>query len=65
MNYVSVYPWWVIDKIKQGHKVYVLDRKYRRVSTVNEASVQDVLTVTESEEKDRYEFWYEEEVENG
>jgi hypothetical protein len=60
MKYSTVSPWWVIDEIKNGKKVYVLDRKLRKVYTVNTASVQDVVAVTESEEKGRYEFWYEE-----
>lgn len=64
MKYISVDPYWVIDEIKKGKKVYVLDRKLKKVSTVNDASVQDVVTVIESEEKNRYEFWYEESEEN-
>lgn len=61
MNYKTVYPCWVIDEIRKGKKVYVLDRKMRKVSYVNDASVQDVVRVTEDEEKGRYDFWYEEE----
>lgn len=61
MKYVSVYPWWVIDEIKKGRKVYVLDRKLKTVHLVNVAPVQDVTRATESEEKGRFEFWYEEE----
>ena len=61
MMYSTVSPWWVIDEIRQGRTVYVLDRKLKKVFTVNEASVQDVVTVTESKENNRYEFWYEEE----
>lgn len=60
MNYSTVSPWWVIDEIKSGKKVYVLDRKLKKIATVNDASVQDVITVTESKENNRYEFWYEE-----
>lgn len=60
MNYSTVSPWWVIDEIKNGKKVYVLDRKLKKIATVNDASVQDVITVTESKENNRYEFWYEE-----
>lgn len=60
MKYISISRFWVIDEIRNGHKVFVLDRKFKKVSTVNDASVQDVVTVTESKEKDRYEFWYEE-----
>ena len=64
MKYTTVYPCWVIDEIRKGKKIYVLDRKYKKVSTVNDASVQDVVTVTESEEKGRYTFWYEESEES-
>ena len=64
MKYISVHRVWVIDEIKKGKKIYVLDRKLKKVSTVNDASVQDVITVTESKEGDRYEFWYEESEEN-
>lgn len=60
MKYISISRLWVIDEIRNGHKVFVLDRKFKKVSTVNDASVQDVVAVTESKEKDRYEFWYEE-----
>jgi hypothetical protein len=62
VKYVSVYPWWVIDAIKKGRKVYVCDRKLKTVHVVNSASVEDVVKVTESKEEGRYEFWYEEEA---
>lgn len=60
MKFKTIYPCWVIDEIRKGNKVYVLDRKLKKVYTVNDANVQDVVTVIESEEKNRYEFWYEE-----
>lgn len=62
MKYVSIYPWDVINNIKKGRKVYVLDRQVKKVYTVNDATVGDVVAVIASKEEDRYEFWYEEEV---
>jgi hypothetical protein len=61
MKYEEISPYWVIDEIKKGKKVYVLDRKLKNVASVNEATVQDVVTVIKSEEDGRYVFWYEEE----
>lgn len=60
MKYTTVYPWMVIDEIRQGKKIFVLDRKLKNISYVNDASIEDVLRATEKTEKDRYEFWYEE-----
>lgn len=61
MQYTTVYPWMVIDEIRQGKKIFVLDRKLKNISYVNDASIEDVLRATSETEKDRYEFWYEEE----
>lgn len=60
MKYTTVYPWMVIDEIRKGKKIFVLDRKLKNISYVNDASIEDVLRATEETEKDRYEFWYEE-----
>ena len=64
MKYISVYPYWVIDEIKKGNTVYVLDRKTLTVSKVNGWNIQNVIRAIESQEKNRYEFWYEELEEN-
>ncbi len=64
MKYVTVSRIWVIDEIRNGKTIYMLDRKTFTVSKVNSAPVQDVIRVTETDEKDRYEFWYEEMEEN-
>lgn len=68
MLYRSIFPCWVIDEIRKGKKVYVLDRKLKKVYTVNDANVGTVVRLIESTETEleRYSFWYEEEeVENG
>ena len=63
MKYTTVYPWMVIDEIRQGKKIFVLDRKLKSISIVNDASIEDVVRAIDSAdtERDRYEFWYEEE----
>jgi hypothetical protein len=64
MNYKSVYAYWLFDEIKSGKKVYALDRKFRKVSLVNDLTIDQVVAVINSAEAEpsRYEFWYEEEV---
>lgn len=64
MNYKSVYSCWLFDDVKSGKKVYALDRKLKRVSLVNDLTVDQLVAVINSDEAEpsRYEFWYEEEV---
>ena len=50
-----------MDKIKEDKDVYMLDRKNRSVTLVNEMCVCDALEVLEKDtEYGRFEFWYEE-----
>ena len=58
MRYKSIYPWDVIEQIKDGHKVHVLDKKTQSVYLVNELNVEIALKMTESKESGRFEFWY-------
>lgn len=62
MDYKTVYPCWVIDEVKNGKVVFVLDKQFKRIAVVNEMSLQDVIRVTESEEENRYAFWHVEET---
>lgn len=64
MNYNSVYAYWLFEEVKSGKKVYALDRKFKKVSLVNDLTVDQLLAVMNSAEAEpsRYEFWYEEEV---
>ena len=62
IKYDSVRPYWAIDEIKSGKKVYVCDRKHKSVHVVNTAPVEDVLKLINSEEDGRYVFWSEEEI---
>ena len=59
MKYITISAYWVIDEIRNGRMIYVLDRKTQTVSTLNDWNIQNVIRATESEEKNRYEFWYE------
>jgi hypothetical protein len=64
MNYKSVYSCWLYDEVKSGKKVYALDRKFKKVSLVNDLTIDQLVAVINSDEAEpsRYEFWYEEEV---
>ena len=65
MKYVTLYPFYVMDKIKEGKSVWMLDRKALAVDCVNEMTVADVVEVLEKEtEHGRFEFWYEEVAED-
>ena len=70
-TYESVSPYWVMDEIRSGNEVYVLDKSTRAVETVNDMTVRRATDLVERAAKhngNRYEFWYvltEEEVENG
>lgn len=61
MVYKSIYPCWVIDEIRKGKRIFVLDRKMKSISYVNDASVEDVVRAIDSAEAEsgRYDFWYE------
>ncbi len=64
-NYISIYSFCVIEKIKEGKTVYYLDRKLHDCGTVNRITVEDLTAIlkADEQEKQRFEFWYEEETE--
>lgn len=63
MKYHSIFAHWAFDEIKEGKKVYALDRQTKTVAVVNEMTVDTAtaLLKSASENSDRYEFWVEEE----
>lgn len=63
MKYDIFSSYWVIDRIKSGKRVLVLDRKAKSIDVVNDMTVDKMLAVLNSakEDSDRYEFWTEEE----
>lgn len=62
MDYKTVYPCWVIDEVKNGKVVFVLDKLLMKVAVVNEMRLDDVIRITENGEENRYEFWHVEET---
>lgn len=62
IKYEDVRPYWVLQEIRDGKKVYVCDRKFRSVHSVNTSPIEDVLKAIDSKEDERYAFWSEEEV---
>jgi hypothetical protein len=62
MKYITVYKWNLLDEIKQGATVYVLDKKEKEVICINEVLVDYAIRLFAEWEKDadRFEFWKEE-----
>ena len=59
-KYKTIYSFDVFNKIEEGHKVYALDRKDRKIHTVNWMDVEDYIKLVNGE-NNRCEFWIEEE----
>lgn len=61
-TYNTIYSFEVLDKIKEGAKVYVLDREEKAVYCVNDISVADLaqLEIFGKTNKKRFEYWIEE-----
>lgn len=66
MKYESVYSFWLFDAIKQGKRVYALDKKLKKIVLVNDLTAEQLVAVMNSAEAEptRYEFWYEESEES-
>jgi sortase (surface protein transpeptidase) len=61
MRYNNIYSWRVIDEVKRGESVYVLDKKEKEVYAVNDITLGFALRIIEEAEKDmsRFDFWME------
>lgn len=67
MKFRHLYAWHVMPQMEKGEKVYVLDRKAREVSVVNDMMVSEaveLIKLADGDESDRFDFWIEEEEEN-
>lgn len=65
-NYITIYPFEVIDTIKNGKTVYLLDKAIREVFCVNDMPVKYLVRVLNDDNAHkRYEIWYAEENEDG
>ena len=60
MNYKTIYLFEIINKVKEGNQVYVLDRKIRIIHNANCMALKDLTVILSNEEKNRYEAWVEE-----
>ena len=56
-EYESVYNWNVLDDIKSGKEVYMLDKRLNESVNVKTMEVYDLISILNSEEKDRYYFY--------
>lgn len=56
--YKLVYNFEVLDKLRSGGEVYVLDRESRSVSRMSKLNVIEVVKIIDHDNKDnRYEMW--------
>lgn len=65
-KYVTVYWWNVIDKVKEGKEVFLIDKEWKRVTSCEDISASVLIRVLgDCEKKDigKYEFYYIEEGE--
>lgn len=61
MVYKTVYHFSAMDEVKEGNKVYFLDKKAKVVGCLNDAPLECALTVISKakEEDERFVFWRE------
>lgn len=60
--YTDVYDFNVIDEIKRGSEVYVVDRFIGEVLRANTTKAEQLIEMVYSNEDSRYNFWKLEEV---
>ena len=65
MKYYGFSAYWVLDEVKKGNTVYVLDREARAVCDINSLPLDRAMAIIKNAENDcdRYEFWHEVEEE--
>lgn len=67
-KYVNVFWFNVVDKVKEGHEVFVIDRELHEIFTVSTLPVKTMVGIFANCEKEeyygRYEFYYISEEEN-
>lgn len=60
-TYRIIYSFNIMDEIRAGKEVYMLDRELRCVECVNDMEVETLCKVLEQDNvKERFEFWVEE-----
>ena len=56
-TYEDIYSFNVIDEIKKGNQVFVVDRLQALVHHVNMLNADALVSMIKSEEDGRYKFW--------
>lgn len=56
-TYKDIYSFNVIDEIKKGHQVFVVDHLRALVHSANSMDAESLIAKISSEEKNRYAFW--------
>ena len=58
VTYRSVRAWFVVDEIKAGNNVYMLDRQNQSVALINDMDAQSAIKIVHSTDtENRYDFW--------
>lgn len=64
-KYVEVYDFMVLDTVRKGEKVWMLDKKEADICCVNNMRTSDLMKVLEliesnkgTPEESRFQFWY-------
>lgn len=58
-KYVTLLPYEVMDNVLKGRTVYLLDKRYCQVYTVNDMAVSELaIALLDDNSSMRFEFWY-------
>ena len=61
MRYVSIYGWEILDKVKEGKVVYILDRTNKETYCTDSLTVVGLADMLSQDNTGgRFVFWYEE-----
>lgn len=64
--YKDIFDFCVLDELDEGKSVYALDKKFGKVSVLNQMTVEELMKIlaTSRKEETRYTFWIVEEAED-
>lgn len=68
VKYVNIYAWEILDKVKEGKVVYILDRTNKETYCTDSLTVVGLADILSQDNTGgRFVFWYEEgeETDNG
>lgn len=60
MKYTLIYIFNVVDELQAGNRVYILDRKCKKIYDTNNMAVTQLMAIISSQDTTRFEAWIEE-----